>query len=132
MGRRPSKRSGFRASILAAVAAGVVLALAGGAFADQISNNLDATVDASFETLSLNQDGAAQAVSYAVNPTNGDGKNGCNLTGQTTLSVLVHTSDSTVATVTPSSLTFTSCGDLPTITVTPHAAGSADITLSET
>jgi len=114
------------------VAAGVVLALAGGAFADQISNNLDATVDASFETLSLNQDGAAQAVSYAVNPTNGDGKNGCNLTGQTTLSVLVHTSDSTVATVTPSSLTFTSCGDLPTITVTPHAAGSADIMLSET
>ncbi|MBE0607953.1 MAG: PxKF domain-containing protein [Dehalococcoidia bacterium] len=40
-------------------------------------------------------------------------------------------SDTDVATVSPSSITFTSCGDTPTVTVTPVSAGSAGIALAE-
>ncbi|MFL5963933.1 MAG: PxKF domain-containing protein [Gaiellaceae bacterium] len=117
---------------MAAVGVGVVFAVAGGALADRIYNSLDATIDPSFETLALNQNGSTQTVTYAVNPTNGDGKNGCNLTSSTTLGVSVNTSNSSAATVSPTSLTFSSCGDVKTITVTPHSAGSANITLAQT
>jgi hypothetical protein len=63
---------------------------------------------------------------------NSDGKNGCNLTGSTVLSVALTSDHPSVATVNPSSATFTSCEDTKTVTVTPVAVGSSTVTLSQT
>ncbi|HWQ11260.1 MAG TPA: PxKF domain-containing protein [Roseiflexaceae bacterium] len=102
------------------------------ALADDISNNLDATVDAVAEVMPLTVGGANGTTQLYVVPRNGDGKNGCNLTGSTTLVVSVTSSNTGVATVSPASITFGSCGDTPTLTVSPHNAGSATISLSQT
>src|SRR5581483_5137800 len=61
-----------------------------------------------------------------------DGKQGCNLTGSTTAGFSVASSNPATATVSPSSLTFTSCGDSRTIQVTPGTAGTSTITLTQT
>lgn len=108
------------------------LVLGGVAWADDISNNLDATVDSTAEVMNLTQGGANGSAQLYVVPQNDDGKNGCNLTGSTTLVVSINTSNGAVATVTPNSVTFDSCGATPTITVVPVAPGSATISLSET
>jgi hypothetical protein len=102
------------------------------AYADDIYNDLDASIDATAETLNLTFPGSNGSVGFAVQPANGDGKNGCNLTGASTLVVAVSSSITSVATVSPASITFSSCGDTPTITVTPQAAGSATVTLGQT
>ena len=107
------------------------LLLAAVAYADDISNNLDTTVDALAETMPLNVGGSTGTTSLYVTPRNGDGKNGCNLTGSTTLVLSVSTSDAAVATVSPTSVTFGSCSDTRTLTVTPHHAGSATISVSQ-
>jgi hypothetical protein len=98
------------------------------AYADDISNKLDSSIDAVAEVMALNVGGASGTTQLYVVPQNDDGKNGCNLTGKTTLVVSLISSDTSFATVSPASLTFTSCGDAPTLTVTPHAQGSATIT----
>src|SRR5919109_409514 len=87
---------------------------------DQIPNDLDGSVDASAEEMPLVVGGAKGTTQLYVVPTKDDGKNGCNLTGSTTLVVSVSSSNTAVATVSPSSITFTSCGNTPTLTVTPH------------
>ena len=102
------------------------------ALADQIVNNIDASVDATFEVLSLNTGGPNGSVGLYVVAQNGDGKSGCNFQGSETLVVSVSSSNTAVATVSPSSVTFGSCGAIPTITITPLASGSTDITLSQT
>ena len=102
------------------------------AYADDISNNLDATIDTTAETVNLTFPGATGTVGLYVVPQNGDGKQGCNLTGSTTLVVSVASSNSSVATVSPSSITFGSCGDTPSLTVTPQGAGTATVTLAQT
>ena len=109
----------------------LVLALIAATFAlaDQIANNIDA-VDATFEVLSLNTGGAASTVNLYVVTENGDGKNGCNFTGSTTLQVNVNNSNAAIASVSPASITFGSCGDVKPLTVTPLTAGSTNITLS--
>ena len=99
---------------------------------DNISNTVDATIDAAAEVMSFNVGDAAKTTTLIVQPTNGDGKNGCNLTGSTTLIVSVASSNPGVATVSPASVTFTSCGATPTLTVTPGVAGSAIISLTQT
>ncbi len=104
------------------LSAGIVLA-------DDISNNLDTSIDAIAETMSLTAGGANGATAYAVRVQNGDGKNGCNITGGKVLNVSV-ISSSPAVTVSPTSLTFTSCGSVPAITVTPVSAGSATVTLA--
>ena len=102
------------------------------AYADDIANTLDASVDANFEAMALNVGGGTGSTTLVVVTRNDDGKNGCNLTGSTTLGVSVSSSNTGVATVSPASLTFGSCGDVKTITVTPVAAGTANVTLSQT
>ena len=104
----------------------------GVAGADDISNNLDASIDAVAEVMPLNVGGANGTTQLYVDPTGGDGKSGCNLTGSTTLVVSVASSNTAVATVSPGSVTFTSCGATPTLTVTPVAAGSATISVVQT
>ena len=66
-----------------------------------------------------------------VVPQGGDGKNGCNLTGSTTLVVSMSSSDTSVATVSPSSITFGSCGDVKTVTVTPVSTGSSTVSATQ-
>ena len=102
------------------------------AYADDIGNTLDDSVDANFEAMALNVGDGTGSTTLIVVPRGNDGKNGCNLTGSTTLVVAVASSNAGVATVSPSSLTFGSCGDVKTITVTPVATGTANITLNQT
>ena len=109
-----------------------VLTLGQAAVADDIRNDLDASIDATAEIMTLSVGGSPGTTSLAVIPRNLDGKNGCNLTGGTTLVVAVSTSDSSVATVSPTSITFGSCGATPTLTVTPHGHGATTISLSQT
>jgi hypothetical protein len=100
---------------------------------DDVSNNLDLTIDAVAEVMPLNANGADGTTQLYIQPTGGDGKSGCNLQGTTErLDVSVASSNTSVATVSPSTLTFGSCGDTRTLTVTPHSSGSATITLTET
>lgn len=99
---------------------------------DDISNSVDQSVDAEAEIMAFNVGGANKTTTLGVVPTDGDGKNGCNLTGQSIVSFSVSSSNTGVATVSPSSVTFTSCGDTKTLTVSPVAAGTATITLTET
>ena len=113
----------------ATIAAASIVGVAG---ADDISNNVDASIDAAAEAMPLNVGGANGTTQLYVAPANGDGKNGCNLTGSTTLGLSVTSSNTAVATVSPSSVTFTSCGDTQTLTVAPVAAGSATISVSQT
>lgn len=102
------------------------------AYADDVSNDLDPTIDATAEMSNLSFPGSAGTVGLYVEPRNGDGKNGCNLTGATTLVLSVDSSNPAVASVSPSSITFSSCGDTPVITVTPHGVGSATVSVSQT
>jgi hypothetical protein len=109
---------------------GMLLAIPAIAFADDISNNLDGSIDADVETTSVNT-GSTTDVGYLVQPRNSDGQNGCNIQGGESLKVNVASSNTAVATVSPSSLTFTACGDTPSVTVNGVSAGTADITLSQ-
>lgn len=130
------KKKGFRwSALVGAAVVGVVFAIAGAAFADDISNNLDATVDAVAEAMPLTVGGANGTTRLYVAPQNDDGKNGCNLTGSTTASISLASSNPSVATVSPSSITFTSCVDSttgPIVTVTPVAQGTATISATLT
>lgn len=99
---------------------------------DDIANNIDASIDAVAEAMPLTLGGANGTTQLYVTPRNGDGKSGCNLTGSTTLVVAVSSSNAGVATVSPSSVTFGSCGDVKTITITPVGVGSTEISVAET
>lgn len=120
---------GRRLAVLFAMSVGLSV-VAAPALADDIINNLDATVDADAEVMALNVGGPNGTTTLRVDPMNLDGKNGCNLTGSTTLVVAVNSSNAGVATVSPSSVTFDSCGATRMLTVTPQAAGSTTISLS--
>jgi hypothetical protein len=120
--------------IAGVVAVALVLGSTATALADQISNNLDGTVDSTVETLNLTPNGSTGSVGLFVVPLGGDGKNGCNLTGQTQLVVNVVSSAPGVAAVSPNQITFTSCNltaiAQTTITVTSGNVGTANVTLS--
>jgi len=120
-----------RLSLLVGAIAAFV-ALVSVAYADDIQNDLDGSADAVAEIMPLTQGGVSGTTQLAVVPRNGDGKNGCNLTGGSTLGLSVGSSNSAVATVSPTSLAFTSCGDVKTLTVTPQGLGSATITVAQT
>ena len=109
-----------------------LLAIPAIALADDISNNLDADVDAVAEVMPLNVGGADGTTQLYVTPRNGDGKNGCNLTGSTTLTLAVSSSNPSVATVSPASVTFGACSDTPLLTVHPVAQGSTTISVTQT
>ena len=124
-----SRRALSRAAALAAAA---LILSTSVVWADDISNNLDSSIDAVAEVMPLTVGGANGTTGLYLVARNGDGKNGCNLTGSTTLVVSVSSSDTSVATVSPSSITFGSCGDTPTLTVIPQGPGSATVSLALT
>lgn len=119
--------------IMATFVAGSVMVGGGAAVvADDVSNNIDATVDAVAEVMALNAEGPSGSTTLRIVAQNGDGKNGCNLTGSTALVVSVTSSNPGVAAVTPSSLTFDSCGATRLVAVTPVSSGSTTVSLSQT
>ena len=120
------KRRGRWSLILGSIVAAVAFAAV--AYADNITNNLPGSV----KVMALNVGGPTGSTQLTVIPQGSDGKPGCNLTGSTTLVVSVNSSDTSVATVSPTSLTFGSCGDVKTLTVTPVSEGSSNVTLSQT
>jgi hypothetical protein len=122
---REVRRRGRLAVLLATL--GSAAFLVAGAAADDIANDLPGTV----KVMALNVGGSPGSTQLTVVPRNGDGKNGCNLTGTTTLGVSVASSSPAVATVSPTTLTFGSCSDVKTVSVTPQAPGSANVTLSQ-
>jgi hypothetical protein len=120
----------------ATVGTAALVALSVPAFADGIVNTLDGTIDSVAEVMPLNVGGSDGTTQLYIDPANGDGKQGCNLTGSTTVTVNVVSSNPAAATVSPSSVTFTSCvgataQNLPTLTVTPVATGSSTISLTQ-
>lgn len=123
---------GSRLYLLWAVVLALVFSVPAVALADQVTNNVDATVDATAEVMSLQAGGTNGTTQLSIITQNGDGKNGCNLTSSTTFSASVNSSDPSVATVNPGSVTFTSCGDVKALTVTPKAQGTATISLNQT
>jgi hypothetical protein len=126
-GKKLLRHAGFRAA--AAVAAGsLLLASAGVVYADTVYNNLDATVDSVAEVMPLNVGGANGSTLLALDPTNGDGKKGCNLTSSAVLTLNIASSDNGVATISTPQVSFTSCGSTATVGVHPVAAGSATVT----
>ncbi|HEY9355051.1 MAG TPA: PxKF domain-containing protein [Arthrobacter sp.] len=128
-GKKLLRHAGFRAA--AAVAAGsLLLAGAGVVYADEIYNSLDGNIDATAEVMPLNVGGSSGNTVLAVNPTGGDIKPGCNLTGSTLLTLNIASSDTAVATVSPSIVTFNSCGATQTLTITPVGPGSASVSAS--
>jgi hypothetical protein len=100
------------------------------AYADTIYNNLDAVIDSVAEVMPLNAGGAVGTTTLALRADNGDGKPGCNLTGQTTLTLNLASSNPAVATVSPATTTFVSCEFSQTLTITPLSSGSASVTAS--
>ena len=123
----------FTRKLLAGTCAiGFIATGSGIAGADDIYNNIDTTVDAVAEAMALNVGGANGATVLYVKAAGDDGKNGCNLTGSSTLGLAVSSSNVAVATVSPASVTFTSCGDTKALTVTPVAQGSATVSVSQT
>lgn len=125
----PSLRSRL---LTVAALVSVAVTSGGAAYADQVANNLDASVDAAAEVMPLNVGGADGNTDLYLVPKGGDGKPGCNLTGSTTATFSVASSNTGVATVSPATVTFDSCGTTATLTVTPHALGAATITLTQT
>jgi hypothetical protein len=120
----------WRGIVSAAVGGTVLIGTGLVAQADDVANNLDSSVDATKEVLNLTAGGANGTVTLFVDETNGDGKTGCNLTGQTTLVVNVISSAPSVASMSPNQVTFGSCGDEPTLTISPLSAGSTDVSLA--
>ncbi|SDI55324.1 hypothetical protein SAMN05216555_10372 [Arthrobacter cupressi] len=125
------RRTGRRAAAALATGA-LLLGAAGIARADNIYNNLDGSVDSVAEVMPLNAGGANGVTVLAVQPTGGDGKPGCNLTAATTLTLSLTSSQPSVATVSPSSVTFTACGDTKQVTVTPLSQGSTIVSAAVT
>ena len=75
-------------TFLAAITAGgLLLSVAGVAHADLVFNNVDASVDAAAESMPLNAGGVTGTTTLAISEANGDGKQGCNLTGDKVLTL---------------------------------------------
>ena len=123
--RKRTRVRGRVGLVLATLVATGLLAV--GASADDIRNDLSGTAG----VLTLTSGGDTGSTALTVVPRNGDGKNGCNLTGSSSLVVSVHSSDPSVATASPALLTFGSCGDVKTVTVTSGATGTANVTLTQ-
>jgi hypothetical protein len=110
----------------------LVLAMLTPSYADDVSNDLDASIDTAAEVMTLGVGGPPSTTHLFVQPRNSDGKSGCNLTSSASLTVSISSSDPSVASVSPATATFTSCGDQPQLTVTPAGAGTTHVTVTQT
>ena len=130
--RRSNRAVRRRASRMLCVTAIAALAIPGSAWADQLANSLDDSRDAALETLSLTVPTAGSTSIY-VHPVKDeeDGEPGCNVQGtEESVTFSVTSSDTSHATVSPSSISFDNCGNPKPVTVTPVSEGSATITFA--
>jgi hypothetical protein len=129
------RRRGRRLGVIAVLTA-ATLSLSGIALADDVANNLDSSVDATSENMNLIAGGATGSVQFHLSGTTGDdAKPGCNLGGPASQLVLgISSSDTSVASLSTSSVTITGCDPTlsNTIVVTPVGAGTATVTVSFT
>lgn len=121
---------------LATTAAGVLLAAAsvGTAYADEVINNVDATVDSTAELVPLTA-GDSRTVELWVknqNERDGDTEGPCNLAGDAFIVVNVSSSEPGVATVTPTSASIAACGPEGAVSLTVRAlvAGTSTVSVS--
>ncbi|MEA3552672.1 PxKF domain-containing protein [Pseudarthrobacter sp. C1] len=119
-------RTGTRVAA-AVAAAGLVLAGGGVAWADAIANRLDTTVDTVAEAMTLNLGGSNGTTQLYVVKLPDYGTNGCTIQGGEAISLSLVSSDPDVATVSPATATFGSCGAETTLTVTPKGLGTTNI-----
>jgi hypothetical protein len=126
------KTSGtWRGTVAAVVGAAIMIGGGAVAHADDVANNVDMSIDAEAEVMNLTAGGPTRITELSIRTANDDGKNVCNLTGQTILTTSVNSSNSSVAAVSPGSVTFDSCGDVQTLTVTPLSGGTTTVSLSQ-
>jgi hypothetical protein len=120
----------------AAIGAVLTMTFGGVAFADNVSNNLDGSVDATVEALAMTAGGSSTVTLYidptGQGPTPSDGKAGCNLTASSTLRLSVSSNAPTVASVSPGSITFGSCGDTKVLSLSALSVGTARISVAQT
>jgi hypothetical protein len=106
-----------------------------------VTNNLEGnTVDTVAENMPLVAGGAVGTTKVYVDATEGggnpkpfpDGENGCNLKNDSYIDLVVSSSDSTVATVSPTDVRILECTENngQTLTVTPVGQGTATITVA--
>lgn len=124
-------RTTRKISGVVAFGAALTLLTGGIAVADDVSNSIDGTIDGTAEVMPLTVGGANGSTMLYVQPQNDDGKNGCNLTGSTTLTLNIASSNTSAATVSPSSVTFDGCGAIRTLTVHPVAAGTTSVSATQ-
>ncbi len=120
----------------------LLIAIPAIALADIVANNLDTVVDNTAEIMPLQVGGANGTTKLYVLNTNASGSgfgpgfsdpnNPCNLAGASNLQLDVTSSNPSVATVSPASVTINDCEELNgvTLTVSPVAAGSTQITVA--
>jgi hypothetical protein len=116
------------------LALATVLAIPAIALADQVANNLDNSVDAKVENMNLTAGGAnGSAKFYVVGTTQGDTINECSFKDGGDLQLNVASSNQNVATVNPSQVTISDCGENngAAISVTPVGQGSSTITVTK-
>lgn len=125
-GKNLLRHAGFRAA--AAVAAGsLLLASAGVVYADDVSNSLDGDIDPVAEVMPLNV-GVDGTTSLYIQPRGNDGEQGCNVKNSYSLTLNLHSSDQSVATV-PASLLIEDCAPI-SLTVKPLKTGTTTVTAS--
>jgi hypothetical protein len=108
----------------------LTLALASAALADEVTNRIDTVPDPSLEGVGVNE-GATQSVTFRVIQKSQDNDSGCNIDAGEQLTIEVVSSDTSVATVSPQTLTFTGCNQDQSVTVTGGARGMATITAAQ-
>jgi hypothetical protein len=108
----------------------LTLALASAALADEVTNRIDNSPDVALENITLNE-GATQTVAFRVRVQGNDGDNGCNIDSGEQLTVEGSSSDTSVATLSPQTITFTDCNQDQSVTVTALARGTATITVAQ-
>jgi hypothetical protein len=114
-----------------ALAAAAVLTIGGTAVADDVVNDLDTSLDATAESMSLNVGGANGTTKLSLVNRNGDGNQGCNIQGSEALVVSPSSSEPGVATVSIDNGSFGACSDERILTVRPVEIGTTTITLAE-
>lgn len=116
-------------TLTALVAGSVVVATAGTAQADVLDNGLDDSVDAFYELMPLSMSVGAKTTQVSILPADGDNDTGCNFDGAgETLTIAFASSAPGVATVQPTSMTFSTCNAEQTLTVTPNGVGLTEVT----
>ena len=100
----------------------VVLVFTSLALADNIVNNIEANVNDTFTAP------GSTVVKYKVNATGGDGKDGCNASDGTPLTITLSVPAGVTASTT--SLTFNACNAFQSVTFSSSVAGDYPITIS--